>query len=562
MSETAAPAFAGWLDDFFAWYARGRPVDATFIGLPGHDERLPDWSEHGLGDALAGAETLLARLADLPPEPLDTAEMLDRQIAAGHLRLARWELTSSHFMRGNPSLAVGEAVFGVMSLFLRDAAGLPRRVESAVARLEAIPTFLRQARAFIGAAPVAWTERAVHECDGTLAFLSDGVERLIADQGLTSPRLRPAAARAAAAVGTFRAALVEQLARGPAMPPAAGADALALLIRDGHFLDEDAAAVEALGWERLAASDEKLARQATELGYPSRQAALAALAEQHPTTDGYLARFGEVWDAHRAAALAHDLVGWPAWPVRYVPRPAWSRSSAPSLYFLFYRAPAALAPPPVVDYLLAPLDPALPAAAQEQLLRATNDSVITLNHVVHHGGLGHHVQNWYAYHAARSRIGRVAAVDGPGRIALFAGGTMAEGWACYATDLIEEIGFLSPLERVAQQHSRLRMAARAIADVRLHQGRWTLAEAAGFYRARTAMGEAAARAEAVKNSIFPGTALMYLMGTEQIHRLRAAVERREGADFTLRRFHDRLLGLGSVPVALAARTLLDDSPTP
>jgi uncharacterized protein (DUF885 family) len=27
------------------------------------------------------------------------------------------------------------------------------------------------------------------------------------------------------------------------------------------------------------------------------------------------------------------------------------------------------------------------------------------------------------------------------------GGAMAEGWACYAVDLMEEIGFLSPLER-------------------------------------------------------------------------------------------------------------------
>ena len=28
----------------------------------------------------------------------------------------------------------------------------------------------------------------------------------------------------------------------------------------------------------------------------------------------------------------------------------------------------------------------------QQLLRVNNDSVIKLNHVVHHGGIGHHVQ--------------------------------------------------------------------------------------------------------------------------------------------------------------------------
>ena len=46
---------------------------------------------------------------------------------------------------------------------------------------------------------------------------------------------------------------------------------------------------------------------------------------------------------------------------------------------------------------------------QLQMLRATNDSVIKLNHVVHHGALGHHVQNWYAYRGA-SRIGMRRAV--------------------------------------------------------------------------------------------------------------------------------------------------------
>lgn len=555
MPDTGAPPLDAWLDDFFAWYARGRPVDATFIGMAGHDARLPDWSEAGLGDALAGADDLLARL---PPEPPDSAAALDRQLAAGHLRIARSELTSNHFMRGNPSLAVGEAVFGAMSLFLRDPAGLPHRVEAAVRRLEAVPAFLEQARACVAASPAAWAERSVRECDGTLAFLTDGVDRLVADEGLDDEHLRPAADRASVAMSAFRAALVAHLAEQPSEAPPAGADALALLLREGHFLAEDADAVEALGWERLRASEARLARQAADLGFPGWPDALAALADHHPTPEGYLARFAEVWEAHRAAVLAHDLVSWPDWPIRYVPRPAWARLAAPALYFLFYRAPAALAPPPVVDYLVDPLDPALPPAARERLLRATNDSVISLNHVVHHGGLGHHLQNWYAYHVARSRLGRVAAVDGPCRIALFCGGTMAEGWTCYATDLIEEIGFLTPLEQVAQEHARLRMAARAIVDARAHQGRWSLAQASRFYRERVGMAEAAARADAVKTSMFPGTALMYLTGTEQIHRLRQAVARREGPGFTLRRFHDRLLGCGSIPVALAAQMLLEE----
>jgi uncharacterized protein (DUF885 family) len=195
----------------------------------------------------------------------------------------------------------------------------------------------------------------------------------------------------------------------------------------------------------------------------------------------------------------------------------------------------------------------MPPEEQLRRLRATNDSVIKLNHVVHHGSIGHHVQNWHAFRAA-SRVGQVAAVDCAGRIAMFCGGTMAEGWACYATDLMDEIGFLTPTERLSQMHSRVRMAARALVDVKLHCGEWTLDQAVACYRDTVGMSADAALAEAVKNSMFPGTALMYLTGTQQIHALRRELSARQPG-FDLRRFHDRFLSYGSIPVSMIARAM-------
>jgi uncharacterized protein (DUF885 family) len=49
---------------------------------------------------------------------------------------------------------------------------------------------------------------------------------------------------------------------------------------------------------------------------------------------------------------------------------------------------------------------------------------------------------------------------------------------------------------------------------------------------------------------------MYWLGTRGLHQLRAAVRAREGAAFTLRRFHDRVLAYGAIPVALIARLML------
>ena len=160
-----------------------------------------------------------------------------------------------------------------------------------------------------------------------------------------------------------------------------------------------------------------------------------------------------------------------------------------------------------------------------------------------------------AYRGA-SRIGRVAAVDAACSISMFTGGSLAEGWACYVCDLMEEIGFLTPLEAIAQQHTRVRIAARAVADLQLHTGRASIPSITWHYEDQAFMSRAAARGEAVRNSMYPGAAVMYWLGTREIHRLRAEIRRREGDQFSMRRFHDRFLSYGAIPVALISKLML------
>jgi uncharacterized protein (DUF885 family) len=113
-----------------------------------------------------------------------------------------------------------------------------------------------------------------------------------------------------------------------------------------------------------------------------------------------------------------------------------------------------------------------------------------------------------------------------------------------------ETDFLTPLERYSQHQSRLRMAARAVADAALHTGRMSFDEVVALYRDEAGMSAAAARSEAVKNSMNPAAALMYLLGTDLIHELRRDLVGETG--MTLLEFHDRLLSFGSAPVQLVA----------
>jgi hypothetical protein len=549
---TRAATFSAWLDDFFASYYRRRPVNATFVGMHDDDERLPDLSEQGLGATLADAEALLAGLRTLPDEPLSEAAALDRRLAEGFLELQRWELADGRFTWRNPSALIGEATFGVISLLRRPFAPIGQRLEAAIARMEAIPELLARGRATLRDIPAAWAERALDECAGTLKLFGDGVMHLAQEHREHAERLARAAGHAAAAVHEFEAFLNDELGRNARHDYACGAEALDLLLRRGHFLPQSADEIERYAEEQFTVNAAYLSDHARDFGAASWPEALAQLADIHPSVEGYYARYAELWAACRSVSDAYGLLSWPDYPIRFVPRPDWARAAAPHLYFLFYHSPAPLDKLPEVAYLVTPIEPDMPADEQERLLRVNNDSVIKLNHVVHHGALGHHVQNWHAFRA-ESRIGRMAAVDCASRIAMFCGGTMAEGWACYATELMDEVGFLTPLESFAERHTRLRMAARALVDVRLHTGRLSLDQAAAFYRERVGMAPAAAKSEAVKNSMFPGTALMYLMGTDTIRQLRDELSERPG--FRLGAFHDRLLSYGSVPVALIAQAM-------
>ncbi len=562
------------LDRFFAHYYRCRPVNATFTGVHAYDHVLPDWSEHGLTQIDTELHTLRAELDRvLRTEQIDAfgtsaafvrlreePRLLDALLARNFSDVQVAEQASRHGPRGNPALWTGEAVFGVISLMIRDFAPVAERMRSACARMEAVPAFLRDATVVMAHAPIpdAWRARALRDCEGAERLFTGGVEAWIAGSDISEAL---AASLPLAAVGAQRAfaEFAVWLAARPVGDPSVlscGPAMYDLLLSHGHCESQSRAALldRARSEFRLAVGELHASAQAMSLTWEEAQQQMAA---EHPLPDDYLSAFGRTWDRVRGFAAAHDVVTWPDWPIAYRTFPAATRDAAPYLYYLFYRSPAPFDPYTEYQYVVPPLP--TDAVAADTHLRAWNQSAITLNHVVHHGAIGHHVQNWHAYHRAPTRIGRIAAVDCANRVGMFCAGTMAEGWACYATQLMDELGFLSALERLSEQHSRMRFLARTIVDIELHQGSMTLDDGIAFYRDEVGMSAAVARGEAVKNSMFPGTAIMYWLGTESILALRARLQVQLGELFSLKSFHDSLLGFGSIPVPLIARLMLAET---
>ncbi len=547
-------------EQFLAQYYSRNPVNSTFTGLHALDDRLPDWSVTGRAVEAAEMRRLRKALDDTANPTLSALRSstvaLDDELARANLDVRLAEHDSRFFHARNPALWTGEAIFSVIGLMIRNFAPIEERLRSITARLNAIPRFLAAMPAAItGPVPTQWVAKAAREGAAAEALFDTGLQAWLDENAVDAERadaVHEAAERA-------RAAFVVAAASLSALPSSdtgysVGESVYTTLLERGHFCLETPQALLTRALTEMPLEQQRLDAMATELA-GSWEGVQAAMAADHPPVEEYYATFKRRWDDCRRIAREHDAVTWGDWPIRYVPIPAWAQPYAPQLYWLFYRSPAPFDPYDEYEYVVTPIDASMPEEEQEKKLRAWNNSTITLNHVVHHGAVGHHVQNWHARHRATSRIGRIAAADCASRIAMFLGGSMAEGWACYATQLMEELGMLTPLEVVSEQHTRVRMLARAIVDIRLHLGLCSFNEAVQYYQEKVGMSVEVATAETTKNSMFPCTAIMYWLGTSRILALRDEIKAARGDGFVLREFHDELLSRGAIPVPLVARLM-------
>jgi hypothetical protein len=111
------------LDAFFEVFYRRRPVTATFTGIHQYDHALPDFSPEVMQSMRSEMSAMRRRLAEAGFGVLHTEEYakrdwlaIDGALADAVLDIKLAEDESRHFARGNPSLAVGEAVFSVVAL--------------------------------------------------------------------------------------------------------------------------------------------------------------------------------------------------------------------------------------------------------------------------------------------------------------------------------------------------------------------------------------------------------------------------------------------------------------
>ena len=136
--------------------------------------------------------------------------------------------------------------------------------------------------------------------------------------------------------------------------------------------------------------------------------------------------------------------------------------------------------------------------------------------------------------------------------AMLGSGPFIEGWAVYGERVMQEQGYRDgdPLMQLVQLKWYLRSITNAIMDSAIHVDGMTRDEAmqlmveTGFQEEREAAGKW------VRAQLSSAQLSTYFVGYQEHSDMRAEAERRQGAKFDLKAYHDQVLSFGSPPVRL------------
>jgi len=126
-----------------------------------------------------------------------------------------------------------------------------------------------------------------------------------------------------------------------------------------------------------------------------------------------------------------------------------------------------------------------------------------------------------------------------------------EGWALYAETLGKEMGlFDKPEDYFGHLNDEMLRAVRLVVDTGMHAKGWTREQSIQYMRETLGYTEADARNATERYMAWPAQALGYKIGALKIQELRARAEKELGPKFSLPKFHEIVLGEGTLPLAL------------
>ena len=537
------------------------PLEATNLGLPGHDTEMPDLSPAGTAARADLARATLTELAQLAPvddiDRVTHAAMRERLGLAVELADAG-ELTRELNVIASPVQALRE-VFDLMpTSTAADWETIAQRLGAIPAAIAGYAESLRTARDRGQVAALRQVEACIKQADEladaegsfftafTRAALPDGAaptEALVA-------ALDDGAREARQAYAELAAVLREEIAPAAPQADAVGRERYALWSR--YFLGAVVDLDETYEWgldelARVVAEQQAVADQLYGPGTDIREAMDRLDRDPARMLKGTAAlqEWMQATSDAAVAALAGTQFDIPD-PVRRLEcRIAPTQSGG-----IYYTGPSADFSRPGRMWWSVPAGVTDFATWREKTT------------VYHEGVPGHHLQiGQTVYRADLLNMWR--------RMASWVSGH-GEGWALYAERLMADLGFLEdPGDRMGMLDGQRLRAARVVLDIGVHLGKpapeqwgggtWDAARAWPFLTANANMAEGFLAFELDRYLGWPGQAPSYKIGQrlwEEIRDDARAAAQRDGGAFDLKAFHRRALDVGSVGLDVLREALV------
>jgi uncharacterized protein (DUF885 family) len=140
---------------------------------------------------------------------------------------------------------------------------------------------------------------------------------------------------------------------------------------------------------------------------------------------------------------------------------------------------------------------------------------------------------------------------------LLAFNAYSEGWALYAEQLAAELGVYEndPIGRLGYLQSIAFRACRLVVDTGLHVKKWPRQQAIQWFATTNGSSLGEVTSEVDRYCAWPGQACGYKVGHSEINRLRTKAQQALGAKFDLRKFDDKVVTGGGVPMVVLARNI-------
>ena len=135
-------------------------------------------------------------------------------------------------------------------------------------------------------------------------------------------------------------------------------------------------------------------------------------------------------------------------------------------------------------------------------------------------------------------------------------GAYGEGWALYTESLGKELGlYKDPYQYFGTLGNEMHRAVRLVVDTGLHSQGWTREQAIKFSMDNEAESEAGITTEIERYMAIPGQALSYKIGQLKIMELRKKAKDKMGEKFDIKKFHQKVLESGVMPLALLEKKI-------